>query len=395
MSKQKIDFVIEKQDRYSRLKSIDWWEQPRVQAARVLVAGAGALGNEVLKNLALLGIGHILVVDFDTIETSNLSRSVLFRSGDVGQPKAAVAVRRIQELNPDVEIMAVHGDAVWDIGAGMLSRFDVVIGCLDNIEARVGINRNCWKAGIPWIDGALGVMAGQVRIFAPPESACYECGMTLQDYQELNLRYSCQLLVAEGLLKGLVATTPTSASIIAAMQVQEVLKLIHGLEQMKGIEIEYDGQYHRYRITNLKRRPDCYSHEEGQYGNVKQLPDARASELTVGGLLEIVRSDLGPDAYVLLDREVITALTCPNGHGVDITVRPRHQTGADAVRCPECGQDRSPTFTHKLTPGVLSDLHLSDLGIPSGHIVCGCYGSSFCYYELSGDRLFGRRLGDL
>lgn len=394
MSK-KVDIIIEKRDRYSRLRNIEWWQQSRLQNARVLVAGAGALGNEVLKNLALLGVGHILVVDFDTIEITNLSRSVLFRSDDIGKPKAIIAAERVRELNPDVQIDAVNGDVVWDIGAGMLSRFNVVIACLDNREARMGINRNCWKTGIPWIDGALGVMAGQVRIFVPPESACYECGMTPQDYREMNLRYSCQLLIAEGLLKGQVATTPTSASIIAAIQVQEFLKMIHEQDYLKGIEIEYDGQYHRYRITNLKKRSNCFSHEEGQFGNVRQIPNARASDMTTGQLLQIVQADLGKDAYILLDREVITALICPNGHKVDMTVRPRHQTSTDATRCPQCSCERSPQFTHKITDAFESNVPLSHLGIPEGHILCGCYGSKVCYYELSGDNLFGQRLNQI
>src|SRR5258707_3325621 len=82
--------IIDESDRYGRLRLIPWWRQERLSAARVLVVGAGALGNEVLKNLALLGVGTVYVIDLDTIETSNLSRSVLFRAEDGGQSKAVV-----------------------------------------------------------------------------------------------------------------------------------------------------------------------------------------------------------------------------------------------------------------------------------------------------------------
>src|SRR3954466_3490505 len=82
---------IDDSDRYGRLRLIPWWRQELLAAARVLVVGAGALGNEVLKNLALLGVGTVYVIDIDTIEASNLSRSVLFRAEDGGLPKAKVA----------------------------------------------------------------------------------------------------------------------------------------------------------------------------------------------------------------------------------------------------------------------------------------------------------------
>src|SRR5262249_54144766 len=101
--------IIDDLDRYSRLRLISWWRQERLQAARVLVVGAGALGNEVLKNLALIGLGTIHVIDLDVVEPSNLSRSVLFRAEDGGRPKAEVAAARAHEMNPEVRILAIPG----------------------------------------------------------------------------------------------------------------------------------------------------------------------------------------------------------------------------------------------------------------------------------------------
>jgi len=89
---QAIDVDME-EDRYHRLRLIQWWDQTRLQNARVMVVGAGALGNEILKNLALLGVGKSFIVDLDTIEESNLTRSVLYRAADNGQEKAATAAR--------------------------------------------------------------------------------------------------------------------------------------------------------------------------------------------------------------------------------------------------------------------------------------------------------------
>src|SRR5437879_1836610 len=108
--------VIDDADRYGRLRLIPWWRQEKLAAARVLVVGAGALGNEVLKNLALLGVGTTHVIDLDDVEPSNLSRSVLFRATDGGRPKAEVAAARAREINPEVAFVPIFGDVITDLG---------------------------------------------------------------------------------------------------------------------------------------------------------------------------------------------------------------------------------------------------------------------------------------
>src|SRR5439155_8543156 len=118
-------------DRYARHRLIDWWDQDRVTAARVLVVGAGALGNEVIKNLALTGVGRITIVDLDRVDFSNLCRSILFRDGDVGSWKAEAAARAASNLNPDVSASAIVGDIEFVLGAGEVKDYDVILGCLD------------------------------------------------------------------------------------------------------------------------------------------------------------------------------------------------------------------------------------------------------------------------
>ncbi|MBI5958706.1 MAG: ThiF family adenylyltransferase, partial [Chloroflexi bacterium] len=142
------------QDRYARLRLMQGYNQDVIEQARLMVVGAGALGNEVLKNLALLGVGYIYLVDFDTIEISNLTRSVLFRQSDMGRAKVEVAAERVRQINPDVNIIALKGDIAYDVGAGIFRQMDVVLGCLDNRGARMALNRTCWHVRRPWIDGA-------------------------------------------------------------------------------------------------------------------------------------------------------------------------------------------------------------------------------------------------
>src|SRR5438270_10765245 len=226
--------IIDESDRYGRLRLIPWWRQERLAEARVLVVGAGALGNEVLKNLALIGVGTVVVIDLDAVEPSNLSRSVLFRLQDGGRAKAEVAARRAGEINPDVAFHPIRGDVITDLGLGLFADVDVVIGCLDNREARLWVNRQCWKVGPPWVDSGIQEIQGAVKVFVPPDSACYECAMTERDYQLLNVRYSCPLLRRDEILEGKVPTAPTIAWRMGASEVQEAWKSVHGLPGAGG-----------------------------------------------------------------------------------------------------------------------------------------------------------------
>src|ERR1700743_765351 len=151
-SLQQPEFNLIEDDRYSRQRLIAGWDQECLSKARILVAGAGALGNEVLKNLALLGVGNILIVDFDRVELTNLSRSVLYRESDIGLPKASTAARALQRLNPEISVRAIDGDLESDLGLGEIRNYDLVLGCLDSVYARWVLNRACQKAGRPWID---------------------------------------------------------------------------------------------------------------------------------------------------------------------------------------------------------------------------------------------------
>src|ERR1700722_12037276 len=90
------------EDRFHRFQLIGWWNQDRLASAKVLVIGAGALGNEIVKNLALLGVGHVFIADMDRIENSNLSRAVLFRGSDNGSFKAETAARAARDIYPDM-----------------------------------------------------------------------------------------------------------------------------------------------------------------------------------------------------------------------------------------------------------------------------------------------------
>jgi len=370
-------------DRLGTFDFISWWEKDKVRDAKVLVIGAGALGNEVIKNLVLMGVGHIFIVDFDTIEAANLSRSPLFREDDSGREKAAVAAARAKEMNPDVHIQYLHGDVTSQIGLGVIRRMDVIIGCLDNREARLVLNRYAYWMNKPWVDGAIQELLGLARVFVPGDGACFECTLTEQARQSLAVRYSCPLLARQNVLLGKVPTTPTISSIIGGIQSQEALKLIHGMPVEPGKVVHFNGMTNEMHTTAYITREDCESH--WTYGEINELP-LRSETTTLDDLLRIIRTDLGPEAMIELDQELILDLECPVCLTVDPILRPISEVSFEEAHCPTCGTFRETNMTHTVT-GVESFTHhtLASIGVPPFHILRAHNSEEYRFYELTGD----------
>jgi molybdopterin/thiamine biosynthesis adenylyltransferase/DNA-binding transcriptional regulator YhcF (GntR family) len=370
-------------DRLGTFDFISWWERDKVQAAKVLVVGAGALGNEVIKNLALMGVGHLLIVDFDVIEAANLSRSVLFREGDSKRGKAEVAAARARNLNPQLRVQYLQGNVTSQLGLGIIRRMDAVVGCLDNREARLALNRFCYWMNKPWVDGAIQELLGLMRVFVPGHGACFECTLTEQARRDLSLRYSCPLLARQNILMGKVPTTPTIASIIGGMQAQEALKLIHGMPVEAGKVVHFNGLNNEMHTSAYVPREDCESH--WIYGNVIELP-IRAAQTTLAELLRLVRADLGADAVIELDQELILSLTCPTCNNREEVLRPLEEVTFEAGHCPSCGTLRETVLTHEITGGEdFLFRTLASIGVPPLHILRARNASEFRFYELTGD----------
>jgi len=370
-------------DRLGTFELISWWEREKVQAAHVLVVGAGALGNEVVKNLALMGIGHLYLIDFDNVEAANLSRSVFFREDDAGRSKAEVVAARAKALNPDIRVQYLHGDVTTQLGLGVVRRMDVVIGCLDNREARLAVNRFCYWMGKPWVDGAIQEWLGLARVFVPGQGACYECTLTEQARRELSLRYSCPLLARTDILLGKVPTTPTSASLIGAIEAQEALKLIHGLPVEAGKVVHYNGSTNDMYTSAYLPRDDCESH--WTYGEIAELP-LRAGQATLDDMLRLARADLGDQAVLDLDQELVVALECRTCRTVDRVLRPLAEVSLRAADCPSCGQTREAHMAHRITGEEdFLDRTLASVGVPPLHILRAHNGFEYRFYELTGD----------
>ncbi len=370
--------IIDDDDRYGRFRLISWWRQERLQEAKVLVVGAGALGNEVLKNLALLGVGHVFVIDYDTIESSNLTRSVLYRAADAGRPKSERAAAAVKAINPEVKVAALNGNVITDLGLGVFAEMDVVIGCLDNREARLWINRQCWKIGRPWVDGAIQEISGVAKVFVPPASACYECAMTERDYQLINLKYSCPLLKREDIAEGKVPTAPTISSIVAGLQTQEALKLLHGLPVQAGAAMVFNGESNNFYITRYQRKEDCLSHET--YGAATDVPLGAAD--TVQALL-----DAAGGKELLLDRDLLAGLSCPKCGVKKEVVRPLALVTLREGRCPKCSGVMLTDIVHAVPAGsALAKRTLREVGVAPFDIVKVATGAGGVYARLARDR---------
>jgi adenylyltransferase/sulfurtransferase len=372
-------------DRYHTFGYISWWQQEIVRNATILVVGAGALGNEVLKNLALMGIGNILIADFDTIEDSNLSRSVLFREGDRGRRKVDAAAERVKELNSDVKVKTWHGNINFEMGLGVFRHVDAIIGCLDNREARLSINRSSWAVNRPWVDGAIQELMGIARVFWPGQGACYECTLTDLDYQIINLRYSCPLLARQNILQGKVPTTPTSASIVAAFQTQEALKLIHNMEVQPGKAIMINGLTNDIYTTEYPVKKGCMSHS--MLDPIVELPLATAESTTIAELLGIARDALGNEAVLELSGELVVALKCQNCGEEEPVFKQMSRLYEQEAICPHCSSRRDMRLTHRIT-GTENYLErtLAQIDVPSLGIIRARNGDERLYYELTGDK---------
>jgi molybdopterin/thiamine biosynthesis adenylyltransferase len=379
------------EDRFSRFRLIPWWDQAKLQSARVLVIGAGALGNEILKNLALLGFTRIAIVDLDRIEESNLSRTILYRSDDVGSYKADVAARSVKALAPNVKVKPLVANVVQNCGLGLFAWSDVIIAGLDNREARLWINRCAWKMNRPWIDGAIEGINGVARVFVAGSAPCYECTLGETDWKLLEQRMSCNLLLREANVEGRVATTPTISSVIAGIEVQEAVKLLHGMPTLASRGFVFEGLNHTSYKIEYTANPDCMSHFT--FESVAELP-LKSNGLTLEDLRQKGARDLGrEDVVVEFSRDVVHELQCPRCGGKEEVFAPVGSLGYEDGRCPRDAQMRVVKTIHGYSGKEgFGGRTLDELGLPLFDVFTVRSAEAERAYLIAGDR--GLVLGD-
>lgn len=373
------------EDRFSRFRLIPWWDQKKLQSARVLVIGAGALGNEILKNLVLLGFERIVIVDLDKIEESNLSRSILYRSSDVGSYKAEAAARSVLALAPNVKVKPLVANVVQDCGLGIFAWSDVIIAGLDNREARLWINRCAWKMNRPWIDGAIEGINGVAKVFVAGAAPCYECTLGETDWKLLQQRMSCNLLLREANTEGKVATTPTISSVIAGIEVQEAVKLLHGMPTLAGSGFVFEGLNHTSYKVEYTANPDCMSHFT--YESVTELA-RKSSEWTLEDLRRRGVEDLdAPDVVVEFTRDIVRELECPACGAKEEVFAPVGSIKYEQGRCPRDGEMRVVKTIHSYDGSEdFGKRSLDKLGLPLFDVFTVRTAENEKAYLMAGDR---------
>jgi adenylyltransferase/sulfurtransferase len=229
-----VEIDLTSESPYHRQELITWWDQKALLSAKVLVVGAGALGNEIVKNLALVGVGNITIVDMDIIEHTNLARCVFFRRDDELKLKAEVLAREASRMNTDVKT-EYFTSPIQELGDAFLLQFDLILAGLDNREARVWLGAAAKRTGKVWIDAAIEGLMGKVQTFVP-DGPCYACTMGDKDWEALTKRLSCKLLGVEEMEGGHAPTNATTSSIIAGIQTQEAIKYLVGKSDFFALE---------------------------------------------------------------------------------------------------------------------------------------------------------------
>lgn len=266
-------------DKYDRQKRIAGWDQTKVSNATVIVIGVGATGNELVKDLALIGIGKIIIIDYDIIEKSNLNRCVLFNmKRDIeGKYKVDIVRDAIKILNPEVKIVS-YKKKLNEIDKDLYKQSDVICSCLDNIEARIEANNYSYYHGIPFIDSGIDEYFGSLQtVYSEVKDApCLQCGISDKDLDLMWKKFSCtgqEIQSENGETTRKIATIITTTSIIAGLQSQEVLKFILGIDYFRdkskwdlqigepliGKQLNYNGLTNKLKTIKKLKDPQCWT----------------------------------------------------------------------------------------------------------------------------------------
>ena len=229
-------------ERYSRQLVLPEWSeaaQRRLEAASVLVVGAGALGSPVATYLAGAGVGRLGIVDDGEVELSNLHRQHLHFTPDLGVPKAQSAASKLRFLNPDIVVEPYHAR----FAPAMVEGQDLVVDCTDSFAARYAVNAACCERRTPLVEGGVVGMTGLVMAIEPGRTACYRCAFP----QEPADAPSC----AEAGILG------PAAGVIGSLQALEALKLLAGLPALTDAFLQVDLAALDVLRVAVRRRPDC------------------------------------------------------------------------------------------------------------------------------------------
>lgn len=234
--------------RYSRhiiMPQVGSGGQRKLIDAKVLIVGAGGLGSPVAVYLALAGVGTIGIVDFDTVDVSNLQRQILHQNKDIGRPKVVSAKETLTSYNPEINVILHEEPITSDNAMDIIPKYDVVINGADNFAARYLVNDACYLSGKPLVDGSILLFDGQASVYLPG-NGCYRC--LFPTPPPPGVVPSCAEAGVLGALPGMVGT----------IQATEAIKLILGVgDPLSGRLLLIDALEMDFRTVKMRRNPKC------------------------------------------------------------------------------------------------------------------------------------------
>ncbi len=220
--------------------------QKRLKNAKVLAIGAGGLGSPVLMYLAAAGVGTIGIVEFDTVDESNLQRQIIHGASDIGRPKAQSAREKLQEINPLINVVLHEVRLDSDNALGILAPYDLIVDGTDNFPTRYLVNDACVLLGKPYVWGSIFRFEGQASVFWSEHGPCYRC--LYPEPPPPGMVPSC----AEGGVLGVLCSS------IGSIQATEAIKLLTGIgEPLLGRLMVYDALDMTYRTVRVQKDPEC------------------------------------------------------------------------------------------------------------------------------------------
>jgi len=323
--------------RYSRhliMPEVGMEGQVKLKAAKVLCIGTGGLGAPLGVYLAAAGVGRIGLVDFDTVDLTNLQRQILFSTADVGRPKIEAAADRLRGLNPDIQIDTFETRLTSENALDLFKDYDLIVDGTDNFPTRYLVNDACVLLGKQNVYGSIFRFEGQVTVFGAPGGPCYRC--LYPEPPPPGLVPSC----AEG---GVLGVLP---GIVGSIQAAEALKLIIGKgEPLIGRLLLFDALAMRFRELKLRKNPECpvcgahptvtklidYAEFCGIRGEEAPAPQATVPEIAPRELK--ARLDRGDDLFILDVREPHEYQICNlGGHLIPLGDLSRRVSELDSSR---------------------------------------------------------------
>lgn len=378
-----------------------------IKNIKILVVGVGAGGNELLKNLLLMGFGNLTIVDFDYIEDSNLSRTTLFRKEDIGKSKSIVAAERLREmaLHANPNIVGLHGNLMTDFGKGLFLEHDVVICCVDTQKARAYISDWCVLTKTPYFEMGFSEYDVDVCFFAPEGNMTQRDGKLIEKLptsdgafptfngsfpvclrEEIGFgsfeekRNSCSAFKVKDTNLAKIPTIQVSAAMAGVLIATELVKYLDGKDVIKNKMLLYFGLTYETMICNYSRNPKCTIHDEKF--DLIRIDVSR--DMPIGDILNQIELENNSRVILQLPDEFVISGKCHIcGQKIDINKR-KSEIWDDERWCTEC-RNTHENFSHiieyandfviipkEISSGLDSYIltkTLGEVGVPSNDIL--------------------------